>query len=684
MLSKVFTHWLVPVITCLALLTVHVGDSTPVEILRLKQFDLLQQTDKAIRSSDVGIITIDEKAIEKYGQWPWKRDVLADIIWNLREAGANIIVLPILLAEQDRLGGDETLADALFQNGVVIAQVGSGQVNRGGIPRGVAKIGDPIPYLFEWGGMLGPIPLLGQNADGVGVLNTVPEIDGVVRRLPLMMSIGEEVYPSIAVEVLRVATGNPSYQVKANAGGIVAVRVKGFPIISTDESARIWLRWNKTFDEISAAETDFSAFAGRMVIIGATAEGLGGFIASPTGPMHNYMPSAVSLQTMMDGETILRPWWSRLAELAATGLLGLFIIIAARFFSYRWAAVTIVWSAMALVGSSWWLWSSSLMLLDVTMPIISVILVGFHAIFLRFILEFRQKQQIKKQFGTYLSPDLVNKLAKDPSLLKLGGESRELSIMFTDVRGFTTISEHYGEDVQGLTKIMNRYMTAMTKKILENNGTIDKYIGDAQMAFWNAPMDNETHTEDAVRTALQMMESLDEFNAEILLEGIPPFRLGLGVHTATVVVGNMGSDQRFDYTCIGDGVNTAARMEGQTKNYGVDILLGPKTADTVKDDYIILEMDNIAVKGKTEGVQIYTIIEKQTAETVAARGHHELMFAKYRDQDFDACITICNSLKVEFSGKLKGFYEMWIQRCLELMDKDLPSNWDGIFRATSK
>jgi adenylate cyclase len=197
-------------------------------------------------------------------------------------------------------------------------------------------------------------------------------------------------------------------------------------------------------------------------------------------------------------------------------------------------------------------------------------------------------------------------------------------------------------------------------------------------------MDNETHTEDAVRTALQMMESLDEFNAEILLEGIPPFRLGLGVHTATVVVGNMGSDQRFDYTCIGDGVNTAARMEGQTKNYGVDILLGPKTADTVKDDYIILEMDNIAVKGKTEGVQIYTIIEKQTAETVAARGHHELMFAKYRDQDFEACITICNSLKVEFSGKLKGFYEMWIDRCEGLMQQNLPSDWDGIFRATSK
>ena len=683
-ISRIFTHWLVPVITCLVLLTVHMGDSTPVEILRLKQFDLLQQTDHPVRSEDIGIVTIDEKAMEKYGQWPWKRDVLADIIWNLRDAGANIIVLPILLAEEDRLGGDQVLADALYQNGVVIAQVGSGQVNRGGIPRGVAKIGDPIPYLFEWGGMLGPIPQLGQDADGVGVLNTVPEIDGVVRRLPLMMSIGEEVYPSIAVEVLRVATGNPSYQVKANAGGIQAVRVKGFPIISTDESARIWLRWNKTFDEISAAETDFSAFAGRMVIIGSTAEGLGGFIASPTGPMHNYMPSAVSLQTMLDGETIQRPYWAKLAELSATLLFGLFIIIAARFFAYRWAAMSIIWSGMALLGGSYYLWTTQLLLLDVTMPIVSLVLVGFHAIFLRFILEFRQKQQIKKQFGTYLSPDLVAKLQKNPELLQLGGDSRELSIMFTDVRGFTTISEHYGEDVQGLTKIMNRYMTAMTKKIIENNGTLDKYIGDAQMAFWNAPLDNDNHAEDSVRTALAMMESLDEFNNEIADEGIPAFGMGLGINTDTVVVGNMGSDQRFDYTCLGDGVNTAARLEGQSKNYGVKILLGPKTAEAIKDDYTILELDNIAVKGKTVGVQIYTVIDSKSATTLAAQKHHEVMHAKYRDQDFEAVMAYCKSLQSEFGGVMKDYYEMWTQRCEDLMQQDLPVNWDGVFRATSK
>ena len=691
MLSKIFTHWLFPVVTCMVLLTVHIGDSTPVEILRLKQFDLLQQTDNPVRSTDIGIVTLDEKAIEKYGQWPWKRDVLADIIWKLREAGANIIVLPILMAETDRLGGDEDLADALYQNGIVIAQVGSGQVNRGGMPRGVAKIGDPLPYLFEWGGMLGPIPLLGQTADGVGVLNTVPEVDGVVRRLPLMMSIGDEVYPSIAVEVLRVATGNPSYQVKANDGGIVAVRVKGFPIIKTDENARIWLRWNKTFDEISASEDDFSAFAGRMVIIGATAEGLGGFIASPTGPKHNYIPSAVSLQTMIDGETIQRPWWSRLAELSATVLLGLLIIVASRFFAYRWAAMTIIWSVGGLLFGSWWMWSGSLMLLDVTMPIISVILVGFHAIFLRFILEFRQKQQIKKQFGTYLSPDLVAKLQRQPDLLRLGGDSRELSIMFTDVRGFTNISEHYGEDVQGLTKIMNRYMTAMTKKILENNGTLDKYIGDAQMAFWNAPVDNEKHAVDAVKTALEMMESLDEFNEEVVSEGIPAFGMGLGINTDTVVVGNMGSDQRFDYTCLGDGVNTAARLEGQSKNYGVKIIIGENTAKLVDKIYATVKLDCLAVKGKTKGVNLYTVLGThkwcmENTNYAVDEMQHNKMLELYNMQKWDVATKFCLDFKKgnAFRGALDDYYDLWIKRIEEMSKMDLPANWDGIYRATSK
>ena len=219
---KIITHWALAFVTAVLLIFAHYDDSSVVQTVRLKQFDLLQQTDTPVPSQDIAILEIDEATIEKYGQWPWERTVLSDMIMQLREAGAGIIVLPMLFSEEDRLGGDQRLVDTIVGNGVVIAQVGSTQVNRGAVPRGVAKIGDPLPYLFEWPGMLGPIPLLGENADGVGVVNTAPEIDGVVRRVPLIMRVGEETYPSLAVEVIRVATNAPSYQIKAGAGGVEA------------------------------------------------------------------------------------------------------------------------------------------------------------------------------------------------------------------------------------------------------------------------------------------------------------------------------------------------------------------------------------------------------------------------------------------------------------------------------
>ena len=233
-MNKWITHWTVAFITAFFMIAIHYGNSETVQTARLKQFDLLQTSDEPMLSQDIAVVAIDETAIEKYGQWPWKRDVLADIIWKLREAGAGIIVMPVLFSEADRLGGDMALAEALVDNGVVIAQTGTTSgVSRNAVPRGVAKIGDPLPFLLEWPGMLGPIPLLGDNADGVGVLNTFPEIDGVVRRMPLLMRIGEDTYPTLAVEVIRVATGAPSYQIKANQGGVEAVRVPGYPVVKT-------------------------------------------------------------------------------------------------------------------------------------------------------------------------------------------------------------------------------------------------------------------------------------------------------------------------------------------------------------------------------------------------------------------------------------------------------------------
>jgi adenylate cyclase len=670
MMKKIFTHWTLAFITLAVLMTWGLKDPFVKETARLKSFDLIQKYDTPTMSEDVIIVEIDEKSIEQNGQWPWKRTVLADVIWRLREAGAGIIVLPILFSEEDRLGGDMDLAQALVQNGIVIAQVGTTQTNKNAVPRGVAKIGDPLPWLFEWPGMLGPIPLLGDNVDGVGVVNTTPEIDGVVRRLPLLMRVGDEVYPSVALEVIRVAVGDPSYQVKASEGGVIALRVPKFKTVKTDQYARIWLRWNKQFKTISITD-DFASVAGKTVIIGNTAQGISTIIATPNGEQYSHTAMAVSLQTVLNGENIVRMDTATFLEYVAAGVLAVIIIVLAGFAPY-WlvgAVLLTVWSGTAY--GAYFYFVKHLQLWDASWIILVTTITGFHAVFNRFVKEFSLKQQIKKQFGTYLSPDMVAQLQKNPDLLKLGGESRNLSIMFTDVRGFTSISEHYGEDVQGLTKIMNRYMTAMTREILNNKGTIDKYIGDAQMAFWNAPLDDWDHAENAVWTGIKMLDSLDKFNEEVQQEGIPAFGMGLGINTAEVVVGNMGSDQRFDYTCLGDGVNLAARLEGQSKTYGVRIVLGPETARRVKDKINVFELDCIAVKGKTIGVKIYTVAKESE--------HHRQFLASYYAGDWEEAIKRLETAN-QFHEDMSEYYANMKTR----IEAGKPKDWDGTFKATTK
>jgi len=670
-MKKILTHWSMAFITLAAITFLGLKEPQVKEILRLKAFDLLLQSETKQVSQDIGVITIDEKAIEKYGQWPWKRDILAEVIYKLREAEVGIIVLPILFSEEDRLGGDAELAEAL-QYGVVISQVGTTQTNKNAVPRGVAKINDPMPWLYTWPGMLGPIPELGQNASGVGVVNTVPEVDGVVRRMPLIMRVGDETYPAMAIEVIRVAVGAPSYQIKAGEGGIIAMRVPGYPTINTDANARIWLRWNKEYETISLADIDqASKFKGRTVIVTPTAEGLNSIVATPLGEKYMYEITANALQTVLDGKQIKRVDISALVEVVAAVLIGISIILATRFFPYWAIGITLALLYSGTVYASYLVFHRYSLLGDASWAIITLTAVGFHSVFNRFILEFQQKQQIKKQFGTYLSPDMVAQLQKNPDLLKLGGDSRELSIMFTDVRGFTAISEHYGEDVQGLTKIMNRYMTAMTKDILDNKGTIDKYIGDAQMAFWNAPIDDLDHAENAVWTGIKMLDSLKKFNEEVQQEGIPAFGMGLGINTAEVVVGNMGSDQRFDYTCLGDGVNLAARLEGQSKTYGVLIVLGPETASRVKDKINVFELDCIAVKGKKIGVKIYTVAKESE--------HHRQFLESYYGGDWKEAIKRLDTA-VTIHPEMGQYYVNMRDR----LQSGKPADWSGTYRATTK
>jgi adenylate cyclase len=685
-MTKYITHWTVAFITALIMFMLHYNDSSVTETARLKQFDMLQQTDEPVLSQDVGIVTIDEAAIEKYGQWPWKRDVIADIIWKLREAGVGVIVLPILMSEDDRLGGDIALAQSLVGNGVVIAQTGTtSSSNRNAVPRGVAKIGDPLPFLFEWPGMLGPIPLLGENADGVGVLNTFTEIDGVVRRVPLLMRIGEDTYPALAVEVIRTATGNPSYQIKANEGGVEAVRVKGFPIIKTDPNAQIWLRWNKQFPEISIVDEDqFANFAGRTVMIGMTAEGIGALIASPTGPRHNYIPAAVSLQTVIDGDQIQRPFWASLVELVTTAVLGIALVLLARFAPYWLVGIKIIVFVGGLVYAAFYAWTNYLYLLDVTMPIVTVVLVGLHAIFNRFVSEYFQKQAIKKQFGGYASPTVVKLLQENPALIK-DGQKKEVSIVFSDLRGFTPLGESFGDDVKGLTKIMNGYMDSITQPVLDSDGMIIKYIGDASMHIHNAPIDDVNHAKTAVQCGLDMLKAVEKFNEEVIKpEGRPPVGMGAGINTGLGYIGEMGSTARHSYDVLGDAVSTAARIESKCKEYGCVLLVGGATVEQCKDDFMFLKVDDLAVKGKTVGVAIYTVLDDVKKHYEASKRRHAEMHILYQQQKFSEAIEQCDKLKPQFEGKLQGYYDMWIERCEYMKTQKLPKDWDGIFHTNSK
>jgi adenylate cyclase len=664
------------VITAALLIGLKIHNPSVVENIQLKGFDALLSSDVVTLSQDVVIVDIGEPSMERLGQWPWDRREVAHAINRINELGAATIVVPIIMSEKDRLGGDPELAKVLGRTPTVIAQTPTTQTKKpDAVRRGVAVIGgDPESWVFTWPGALSPRPELATNAAGVGTSVTAPEVDGVVRRMPLVINVNGQLYPALPVEALRVATGEKSYQMKMSEAGVEKVRITGQPVVETDANARVWLRWDKEFKryELSDLGKKDVDLKDKVVVLGLAVEGLGGIIATPRGEAWAHNLQATAIQTLLEGSSPVRPAYASSLE-----LLFIIAITALVFFAMPrvpiWAAgLVLVATLGAVIKGSLFAWSNYGQLWDIYFLSFATVALYGHGLFARFVQEFKQKQQIKKQFGTYLSPALVAKLQKNPEMLQLGGDERELSIMFTDVRGFTTISEHYGKDVQGLTKIMNRYMTAMTKKIIDNNGTLDKYIGDAQMAFWNAPVDEARHAHMAVKTALEMMGSLDAFNAEITAEGIPEFGMGLGINTAAVVVGNMGSDQRFDYTCLGDGVNLASRLEGQSKPYGVKIVLGQRTAELVKDEYSVVELDCIAVKGKNVGVKIFTLGE--TNPTL-----HDTYLQAYYRGDWTRAIKQCEKL-IALDNELKKYYEAMLER----MNEGLPANWDGTYRATSK
>jgi adenylate cyclase len=715
-----------------AFLALRAWDAAPLQIVRLKTFDLYQLAKPHVPTTrPVVIVDIDEASLNSLGQWPWPRPLLAKLVDQITAAEPAVIGFDIVFPEPDRTSPalladalpelsqsareeltrqpshDQILAQSITHSRVVLGQSAhnpyKGVRRAQDVPKAAFATvgGDPGPYLVRFPELLGNIPELEKSAAGRGMFTIEPDPDGVVRRVPMVLIANDNIVPSLTLDMLRVAAGQSAFLVRSDPGGVESVVVSGAQI-PTDASARVWVyfaphdpaRFISAKDVISGSAA--GRLAGKLVLVGTSASGL---LDLKTTPIQPSMPGvevhAQVLENVLAQSTLSRPSYALGAEFVAVVLVCLAIIALVPILGAMTVFLTGAGIAALLVGGAWYLFSTRGYLFDVSYPVISSLAVMTVMVFTNYFREEAQRRQIRSAFSRYLSPDLVEELAEHPDHLVLGGETREMTIMFSDVRGFTSISESYKTDPQGLTRLMNRFLTPLSDAILEKRGTIDKYMGDAIMAFWNAPLEDNDHAKHACEAALRMIESLDAVNAERKQEAqesghvFVPLKIGIGIGTGEVVVGNMGSEHRFDYSVLGDTVNLASRLEGQSKNYGVTIILGSQTETLVRDDFAMLELDVIRVKGKTEPEVIYALLG--TKELGAQPGFTELrehvsqVLAAYRMQNWSEAATALRLCRQKMKGlDMATFCELYEARIEEFKVKPPPPHWDGIATLQTK
>ena len=675
-------------LTLVLILGIRIADPAFVESVRLRYFDQLIVNQPAV-DIPVHTVNIDEASLDKYGQFPFPRDIYATIIKDLYARDAGLVVFNILMPEADRFKQDQVLAKTMLGLPVILPTLAhTAQKNKSfGSP--VQVVGkDPEGKVVEYPGLISNVPALEEVAAGVGIVNTFPEVDGVMRRMPLVIASQGNLHPSLALETLRVAAKDPRVQVKIGEQGVEALRVPKFGRINTDELGRIWVDWSKKPTEHSLVTLPKS-FDGAIVIVGLSAAGLANPVATARGEVWPHDAQASVIGTMITQTNIQRPGYADTVEILAIALVSLLLL-----FLTRWTYVGLA-SVVVLVGGgiagSIYAYSNLLFLFDATAFAVGTALVALHAYGVKFVSEFLQKSAIKKQFGSYVNPVIVERLQKDPSFIKLGGEKKDLTVIMSDMRNFTGLGETYGDDVVAFTNTMNRYMTAIAEPILRNNGCLIKFIGDASLHVHGAPIQEEQdpdHVLAGVRTGLEMLHAVELFNIELTKEGKPLVGCGLGINTGPTLIGNIGSKDRFGYDVLGDSVSLTARLEGQTKNYGVLIIISEFTQARVGDNYFTIPLDCIAVKGKTIGVNIFTVFYNPdvtvAADWIMARDMHEGMLTYYREQKWDLAIELCQELTGEFDGKMDDYYALWQERIAEMRTRDLPKDWDGTYRATSK
>ena len=716
-----------------ALVPLRLADPRPLEELRVRTFDffqVLRPRPQEIRP--VVIVDIDEASLKAIGQWPWPRTTVADLISQITQLGAVAIGFDIIFPEPDRMSpaiaersfrgidaetrakldslpsNDDALAEAIKHSRVVAGQAGAASPEvktaaDAALQTGFAVRGpDPRPYLVTFAGLLRNVPAIEQAAAGRGLFSINPESDGIIRRVPVIMTAQGSLVPSLSLELLRVVTGSSAILVGVDQAGVQAVAVPGLEV-PTDRNGQFWVHFNHHDPERYVSAKDVlqgnvppDRLAGKLVLIGTSAIGL---LDLKTTPLDAAIPGvevhAQILESVLSKSSLVNPNYAIGAELALAVLFGLAIIVAAPMLP---ASIVIVLGGCliaGLIGLSLYLFVEHNLLIDFTYPLISSWLIYLVLTFVNYFREQKQRRQIRSAFGYYLSPHMVEQLASSPEKLVLGGEERRMTILFSDVRGFTTISEHYKDDPQGLTRLMNRFLTPLTNAIIERKGTIDKYIGDAIMAFWNAPVDDHEQEANACEAALEMLSRADTLNGELKREAetnggvYMPLRIGIGLNTGPCVVGNMGSDFRFNYSVLGDTVNLASRLEGRTKDYRIPVVIGSRTAQGAKEKFAVMEIDLIMVKGKKQPEAVFTVLGRSEIDADPRcrelRDANAQMLGRFRKQQWDDAIDLIARCRKFANGfDLSGLYDMYEER-IELYRAQPPApDWDGVYEAETK
>jgi len=725
--------YVLPLALLLVAVTARIAASDLLERLSLFCFDLYQKAaPREPEDAPIRIVDIDDQSLSKLGQWPWPRTVVAQLVDRLREAGAAVVAFDIDFAEPDRTS-PRLLLPLLAQNGVgageaekLLAEVpdpdrrlaeaigtvpvvtGFILTDRGDtrppLPKaGFAFVGDdPLGHVDSFPAAVANLPGLEAAAAGNGFLNQYPDWDHVVRRVPLVLRLGDKPYPSLAAEALRIALDARGYLGRAAGAntensfgektGLTAIRI-GPQAVPTDAAGRVWLHYAVPRRDrfVSAADVlagnfDPALFAGHIVLVGTSAGGVVNDLQAT--PIARDVPGveihAQLLEEILEGAYLVRPDWAVGAELLFTLLVGTVLIIGLPRIGALPSAVLGGASVAAAFGTSWLAFKHAQLLIDPVYPWLVVTLVYLVGSLLGYLRTEARQREIRGAFSHYMSPHFIAELAAHPEKLKLGGEARLMTIMFCDIRGFTSLSEKL--DAVSLTQFMNSFLTPMTEIITDRQGTIDKYIGDCIMAFWNAPLDDPDHAQNAVQAAQAMRHKLIELNqlwsTEAAYQVFLPVRVGIGINTGECVVGNFGSQQHFDYSLLGDPVNLASRLEGLGKVYGIDLVIGEETAQRLGNPALI-EVDLVAVKGKSEAGHIYTLPPEQIAEEQFISQHSALLGA-YRRQDWASALRLLDDGRLAAARFLAPVYDLYRRRISQFQIEAPPANWNGVFTAEEK